>query len=234
MRVLRRIEALLPQRIARSCETGCGKSTIMFSALSERHTVFCIDDRAESESSINYFQQCELTRNDRIELVLGPTQVTLPTYQQDCEYDVILIDGPHGYPFPELEYLFLYPSLKKDGLLILDDVHIATIGRLADFVNEDAMFEQVELVSTTAVFRRTDVPTFDPRGDGWWLQNYNRRRIAADNKYVEPYRLADGGVKTSFADQLSRIAPRGARTRARMHRFGAFPGKMGLAPALSR
>jgi len=26
------------------------------------------------------------------------------------------------------------------------------------------------------VFRRTDAPVFDPLGDGWWLQDYNRRR----------------------------------------------------------
>ncbi len=35
------------------------------------------------------------------------------------------------------------------------------------------MFELVEVVDTTAFFRRTTAETFDPYCDGWWLQKYN-------------------------------------------------------------
>lgn len=38
--VLKRLEALMPRRMTASAETGCGKSTILFSNLSESHTVF--------------------------------------------------------------------------------------------------------------------------------------------------------------------------------------------------
>ena len=38
------------------------------------------------------------------------------------------------------------------------------------------MFEEVECIGSTAVFRRTAAPVFDPLGDGWWLQDYKRRR----------------------------------------------------------
>jgi Methyltransferase domain len=190
--VLRRLEQLLPQNIERSVETGCGKSTILFSNISEHHTVFCLDDRSQGDqSSIAFFETCELTRNDRVHMVLGPTQKTLPVYSGFKPYDVVLIDGPHGYPFPEIEYYYFYPHLKTGGLLIVDDVHIPTIGRFADVIAEDAMFEPVELVSTTAVFRRTDAPAFDPTGDGWWEQNFNRRRIPRHLPYLEPYVLAD-------------------------------------------
>jgi hypothetical protein len=40
------------------------------------------------------------------------------------------------------------------------------------------MFEVVALVVATAIFRRTEAPLFDPRGDGWWMQKYNRRRVS--------------------------------------------------------
>ena len=100
----------------------------------------CLDDREHGEnSSVNYFKTCELTNNDRVHLVFGPTQKTLPNYSDFKSYDVVLIDGPHGYPFPEMEYYYFYPHLRTNGLLILDDVHIATIGRLADVIAEDAM-----------------------------------------------------------------------------------------------
>jgi predicted O-methyltransferase YrrM len=205
--VLRRLEELMPKKMGASCETGCGKSTILFSNLSENHTVFCIDDtKEEDNSSINYFKTCPLTIDKAIELVLGPTQLTLPAYKKFKRYDVVLIDGPHGFPFPEIEYYYFYPHIKTGGLLIVDDVHIASIGHMADVIREDAMFELVELVSSTAVFRRTEAPTFDPTGDGWWLQNFNRRRIPANNDYLKPYRLADGKALESFA---SHFRPRG-------------------------
>jgi hypothetical protein len=198
--VLRRLEEIIPSNVAASVETGCGKSTIMFSNVSQDHTVFCIDDREHAgESSINYFETCPLTKNERVKLVLGPTQKTLPHYGGFKTYDVVLIDGPHGYPFPEIEYYYFYPHIREGGILILDDVHIATIGRLGDFLCEDPMFEFVELVSTTAVFRRTDAPAFDPTGDGWWLQDFNRRRIQADNSYLAPYALKDKNMRVPFA-----------------------------------
>ena len=209
--VLRRLEELLPANIKHSAETGCGKSTILFSNVSAHHTVFCLDDRQHGDnSSISYFETCALTKNDRIHLVLGPTQKTLPFYEDFKPYDVVLIDGPHGYPFPEMEYYYFYPHLRPGGLLIVDDVHIASIGRLADVIAEDAMFESVELVSTTAVFRRTDAPTFDPHGDGWWLQNFNRRRIPRHIPYLAEYVLDDGkelpAFKTNFETTLPKTA----------------------------
>jgi Methyltransferase domain len=199
--VLIQLEKLMPKKVKASAETGCGKSTILFSNISAHHTVFCLDDRKDKESSIKYFQSCPVTKPKNIELVLGPTQISMPKYKKYQKYDVVLIDGPHGFPFPELEYYYFYPHLKEGSLLIVDDVHIATIGRLADFINEDPMFEFVKLVATTAVFRRTGVETFDPTGDGWWLQDFNRRRIPADNPYLAPYRLDDAKFAVPFARQ---------------------------------
>jgi FkbM family methyltransferase len=199
--VLIQLEKLMPKKVKASAETGCGKSTILFSNISAHHTVFCLDDRKDKESSIKYFQSCPVTKPKNIELVLGPTQISMPKYKKYQKYDVVLIDGPHGFPFPDLEYYYFYPHLKEGSLLIVDDVHIATIGRLADFINEDPMFEFVKLVATTAVFRRTGVKTFDPTGDGWWLQDFNRRRIPADNPYLAPYRLGDAKFAVPFARQ---------------------------------
>lgn len=167
---LRRIEEILPAEIESSVETGCGKSTILFSNVASRHKVFTLDDRSFAESSVTFFQECSLPRNERIEVIFGPTQKTLPGYSFNEPFDVILIDGPHSYPFPEIEYYFLYQHIKRGGYLIIDDLVIPTIGRLADFIAEDDMFELVEIVGcNTAIFRRTDAPTFDPTGDGWWL-----------------------------------------------------------------
>ncbi len=62
---------------------------------------------------------------------------------------------------------------------MLDDCVVPTIGRMADVLAEDPMWDLVEIVgSNTAVFKRTGVQTFDPDGDGWWEQPFNRRRVS--------------------------------------------------------
>src|ERR1700682_3267356 len=76
-----------------------------------------------------------------------------------------------------LEYYFLYPHLETGALLILDDIHIPTVHNLFQFLRRDAMFELDEIVQTTACFKRTSAPTFDPFGDGWWRQNYNAKPL---------------------------------------------------------
>jgi predicted O-methyltransferase YrrM len=196
LRTLLRIEQLLGGGEISSAETGCGKSTIFFSRISKKHRVFCLDDRETgASSSVAYFMDCPATRKETLDIVYGPTQTTLPAFSHGESYDVVLIDGPHGFPFPELEYYYFYPHLKPGGLLALDDIHIPSIGRLADFIAEDAMFEIVECIGATALFRRTDAPVFDPLGDGWWEQNFNRRR-ADFNKDVY---LQDGKRRKPFS-----------------------------------
>jgi predicted O-methyltransferase YrrM len=196
LRTLLRMEQLLPEGEISSVETGCGKSTILFSRISKKHRVFCLDDRdAGASSSVGYFLDCPATRKETLDIVYGPTQATLPLFTGHEPYDLVLIDGPHGFPFPELEYYYFYPHLKPGGLLALDDIHIASIGRLADFIAEDDMFELVECVGATAIFRRTAAPVFDPFGDGWWEQGFNRRR-ADFNRDVH---LLDGRRRKPFS-----------------------------------
>ncbi len=203
--VLRGLERLLPGSVKASAETGCGKSTVLLSNLSADHTVFSIDDSEYGDdSSVQFYSHCPLTRIERIRTVFGPTQQTLPGYQHPHLYDVVLIDGPHGWPFPELEYYSFYPHVAIGGLLIVDDCNIPTVGRMADVLAEDAMWSLEAFVSVTAVFRRTDAPLFDPFGDGWWDQRYNRRRTSPQRELY----LAEG----TPLDTVSRL-----RLDARLH-----------------
>jgi len=177
--VLREIEALLPQNMKYSAETGCGKSTILFSNTSERHVVFALDDRYDENSSVTYYENCPVTNLSSIETVFGSTQLTLPYYKHSLKYDAVLIDGPHGWPFPELEYYYFYPHIATGGLLIVDDLCIPTIGRMADILAEDKMWDLVNVAGgNTGIFRRTSEDCFDPYADGWFEQVYNRRRVS--------------------------------------------------------
>jgi predicted O-methyltransferase YrrM len=171
-RVLRALVRHGDGKLINTMETGCGRSTLLFSHLSKNHKVFAVDDG----NSISAVRSSDLFNSSTVEFIELPTQLSLPTYTFENPLDMAFIDGPHGYPFPDLEYYYVYPHLKEGGLLILDDIDIPTIYNIYKFLREDAMFELLEVVDDTAFFKRTSAPVHDPFADGWWLQNYNKKR----------------------------------------------------------
>ena len=193
---LEKIFAVIGTSFDCSMETGCGKSTIFFSQYAKRHLAFCLDDRADAESSVSYFQNCAVANPAAVEFVYGPTQKTLPHHDfTGCSFDLIFLDGPHAYPFPDLEYFFVYPFLRTGGFLVVDDVQIPSVGRMCDILAEDRMYDCVALVQRkTAILRRTDAPTLDPYGDNWGRQAYNMRRARAS------IRVDDGKKRPSFLE----------------------------------
>jgi hypothetical protein len=157
-------------KIKFSVETGSGASTLLFSNLSEDHVAFTIDSGTGSLENVKI---SEFFRAENVTIVEGPSQLTVPRYHFSKPIQIALIDGPHAYPFPDLEYFYFYPYIEAGGILILDDIHIKTIHNLLDFLSVDDMWKLEEVVETTAFLRRTNAETFPPTGDGWWLQNYN-------------------------------------------------------------
>lgn len=157
-----------------SMETGCGATTLLLSHLSPQHTVFALD---HGNGSITNTQKSPHLRGDTVSFVTGPTQATLPGHRFSAPLDFALLDGPHGYPFPDLEYYYVYPHLAPGALLVIDDIHIRSIHNLYAFLCQDRMSRPLGVTHTTAFFRRSDSPAFDPFGDGWWEQGYNRRTL---------------------------------------------------------
>ena len=217
--VLRAIEGLVPEPLAWTMETGCGKSTILLSNLSLHHQVFTVEDGSGDQGSLAYFRSCPLTRLERTHVVLGPTQQTLPTFRFEQPIDLALLDGPHGYPFPDLEYYFVYPHLRPGALLLLDDIQIPTIHHLFEFLSEDEMFVVVGVVETCAIFRRTHARTFNPIGDAWWRQVYNKQwhpmPVAEPPPRTEGEREAGTGLadRETPRQQLTRLSKEVAELR---------------------
>src|SRR5207248_10043252 len=139
------------------------------SHLSQHHIVFSLDDTG-TWNSLKRVRESSLLRKGSVELVPGPTQQTLPRHAFSERLHLAFIDGPHGYPFPELEYYFLYPHLAEGALLVLDDIHIPTVFRLFAHLREDDMFDFLGIVGATAFFNRNGAELFDPLNDRWWAQ----------------------------------------------------------------
>ncbi len=156
------------------CRRGPAKSSLLLSHLSSDHHVFAVD----GGGGLSQVRESPLLRNENVTFVEGPTQITLPQYRFPQKLQMVLIDGPHGYPFPDLEYYYFYPLIEPGGLLLIDDLPFPSIARMFEIIRADDIFELLEVVEDKlAIFGRTNAPIVDPQGDGWWLQGYNRRHF---------------------------------------------------------
>jgi hypothetical protein len=196
--------------ISHSVETGSGKTTLLFSHLSADHRVFAVD----MGNSISQVRKSPLFRSENVTYVEGPTQVTLPGYPLPDKVQIALIDGPHGYPFPDLEYFYFYPIIETGGLLLVDDIPIPSIGRMFEIIKADDMFDLVEIVNNNlAVFRRTHEEMIDPHSDSWWLQGYNRahyKNMAERDALVPVSAAVPPSLFDTAARSVVRQALRGA------------------------
>jgi hypothetical protein len=189
------------REIVHSAETGSGTSTLLFSHLSKHHTVFALDDGTDSLRAV---QRSPFLRPGVVVFVEGPTQITLPAHSFDNKLQLVLIDGPHAYPFPDLEYYYVYDHLDENALFIIDDIHIRSVNNLFEFLRADDMFELSEVVENTAFFRRTSAPAFPRLGDDWLRQGYNRRdfevvpAVPGESDRLEK----ESGIAAFYLDEL--------------------------------
>ena len=83
--------------IHHSAETGSGKTTLLFSHLSTNHQVFALD----CGDSVTRVKTSCLFNNSNVTCIERPSQLTLPLHV--FRDQIAVIDGPHGYPFPDLD-----------------------------------------------------------------------------------------------------------------------------------
>jgi len=167
------LSAILKRGPFRStAETGCGGSTIVLSHASDRHTAFAIDGKDRTISELR--KQSDL-RTGKVTFVEGETKDTLPAYRFEGELDLVLLDGPHAYPLPQIEFAYLFPWIRLGGWLVVDDVQIPSVYEIFDFLRKEPPVVLEEVVVRTAFFRRTGAAEHSP--DGWARQGINRHAV---------------------------------------------------------
>jgi len=153
-----------------TAETGCGGSTIVLSQVSDRHAAFAIEGENRTISSLRRHAGL---RAGHVTFVEGETKDTLPGYAFEGELDLVLLDGPHAYPLPQTEYVYLFPRLRIGGWLVVDDIQIPSVHELFHFLRKESSVRLEEVVVRTAFFRRVSAAA--PAPDGWMGQGINRR-----------------------------------------------------------
>ncbi len=155
-----------------TAETGCGGSTIVLSHISQQHTVFAIEG---VDLTITGLRQYAEFRPENVVFVEGETKDTLPLHVFGGPLDLALLDGPHAYPLPQLEFIYLFPQVSTGGWMVLDDIQIPSVHELFQFMRRESCIVLEEVAVRTAFFRKTDEAA--PGPDGWERQGMNARGI---------------------------------------------------------
>ena len=144
----------------------------MLSHVSDRHTAFAIDGK---DRTITELRKVSDLRAGKVLFVEGETKDTLPRYRFEGELDLVLLDGPHAYPLPQVELAYLFPWIRIGGWLVVDDIQIPSVYEMFDFLRKESSVVLEEVVVRTAFFRRTGVAEHSP--DGWARQGINRHTV---------------------------------------------------------
>ncbi len=203
--------AMPPIRL--SLETGSGKTTLLFSHFSSCHKVFSLNS---GTGSVDNVIGSPLFDSGAVEYIVGPTQRTLPAYEIPGPVDVALLDGPHGYPFPDLEYYFVYPHIRTGGVLMVDDIHIPTIRRMFEILAADGMWDVEDVVGNLAILRRTAREAVRPEEDGWWKQGFNAPLLERAEAYKRATATGAGRILHSARNAVRSAMPRRVRLATKL------------------
>lgn len=149
---------------ARTVETGCGYSSVVFSMKQARH--FVISPFSEEHTAIMEWCSDHGISIEQTQFIANRSQAVLPQMTEG-EWDLILIDGDHAFPGPFIDWYYTVDRLKQGGRLIVDDTHLVTGQILRDFLRmERGRWQLEEEIDKTAIFRKisqgpvTDVEWF--------------------------------------------------------------------------
>jgi predicted O-methyltransferase YrrM len=59
------------------------------------------------------------------------------------DLDLVLVNGGHAFPVPFLDWYYGAEKLKVGGLMVVDNTHLPTGTRLADFMGVDPRWDPI-------------------------------------------------------------------------------------------
>jgi Methyltransferase domain len=182
-------------------ETGAGLSTIVFAARGAEHEA--ITPAAVEAAAIRVELERRAIPPERVSFHVGPSHEVLPTWQPR-QLDLVLLDGAHGFPYPILDWWYVMPHVKKDGLLLLDDAYMAGVRVLLEYLESRPSWHVERAIGDrTVVVRkiRDEEPPFDPFGtDGGRSISFaylplHRRALASTRHRIFSTRAGRGAVR---------------------------------------
>lgn len=149
---------------SRTLETGIGVSTALFAALGATHT--CVaPDAAEAKRLGRYLIDRGID-NAKLTIVAEPSQDYLPD-MSECELDFVFIDGLHGFPLPLIDWFYACRWLRRNGIVLLDDVDLPAVDMLVLYLDRDPRWKRVMSTDKSVAFVRLSEGQLS---ESWWYQ----------------------------------------------------------------
>jgi hypothetical protein len=199
-----------------SAETGCGLSTILLGSAAFEHHCFTLLD-SERIRIVETADRLGISLRN-VQFHIGDSISTLAATVLP-PLDIAVVDGGHAFPYPVADWLFLARTLRKGGLLGIDDSWIPSVRCLTQFLDREPEWQRLSADGRTNWYRRAaadTTPSVYP--DRWDIQGINRRTAA----HLEAMRQLDdthglGRVRRhpilSSRRALGRLVPRALRQR---------------------
>jgi Methyltransferase domain len=132
-------------------ETGIGLSTAEFAILGCTHSAVFLDPR-EGEVFTGWASEHGIDLH-RVRLIPDGSERVLPVLDVP-PLDLVFIDGQHGYPMPQLDFMYACSHLKRGGVLVIDDTQLWAPRQLQAYLDADTRWAPLERTDKWAAYRR--------------------------------------------------------------------------------
>ncbi len=209
-------------------ETGAGNSTITFLHLPVEEVVSVAPAESLRDRILTYCNEVgiDVSRLDfrvaRSELelakmVLGSEKPGWGAPPARPRFDVVLIDGGHGWPTVFVDFCYLNMMMREGSLLLLDDVQLYSVAELSRLLRQQPGFELRNDLVKLQVWEKTDDEPFLPEHSSEpYILEMTRRAAQAPAASSAPG--ADEVSTASTAPTASTIVARVEGTMGRLRR----------------
>lgn len=152
---------------ARTLETGCGVSTVLFAIKGCDHV--CVTPDEYAIARIRAFCDEQGISAARITFKVGQSEAILPATDLG-DLDLVLIDGSHSFPATFIDWYYTASHLRVGGTLVIDDTHLWTGEVLKSFLLEEDEWEiDRDFAPRSVAFTKAKELVSNK---GWWSQRY--------------------------------------------------------------
>lgn len=155
---------------SRTLETGSGVSTVLFASWGCEHR--CITPaQVEVDAVVEYCRKHSISTNGLTFDVAPSDDALVKLDPSGPALDLVFIDGGHGFPIPMIDWYYGAGRLKRNGVLVVDDIHIPAVKILRSFLDLDQRWRGIERTHKWVAYERL---SDDGLGEDWYDQPFYR------------------------------------------------------------
>jgi len=142
----------------KTLETGCGLTTVLFSALGTCH--YCLVPSLDEVDRLKAFCNAKGIVPANVQFIIERSEYGLPNLNV-YDFDAAVIDGRHAFPSPFIDFYYIADRLKVGGTLIVDDTCLWTGRVLSEFLQTERAWRLTKRFRNTVVFEKLHEGTHD-------------------------------------------------------------------------